>query len=125
MAAAEMVPESLGVVTVQPHGLPDPLEAVLGPAQPHEQLALLNQYEVVVGIQAKRPLLVIASLLVLVVRQAQGRENPVNVAVVVVQSVSNVGLVGHLFPGDFTIRAPVMDPALSQNAGLPRVRMGV
>ena len=67
MAAAEMVPESLGVVRVQPHGFPDPLHAVLGPAQPREQLALLNQDEVVVGIEAKRPLLVILSLLVLVV----------------------------------------------------------
>src|SRR5438552_7911814 len=105
-----MVPESLGVVRVHPHGLPDPLYAILGPPQPREQLALLNQDEVVVGIEAKRALLVITSLLVLVVRQAKGRENPVNVAVVVVQSVSDVGLVYHLFPGVSAILAPVIDP---------------
>ena len=78
MAAAEMVPESLGVVRVHPHRLPDPFDAILGSPQPREQLALLNQDEVVVGIEAKRALLVILSLLVLVVRQVHGRENPVN-----------------------------------------------
>src|SRR5438132_6983795 len=125
MRAAEVVPISLGMVGVQAHCLPDPFYAVLGPAQPGEKLAVLNQDEVVVGIEAQRALLMIASLLMLIVRQVHGGEDAVNVAVVVIQRESDLKLVGHLFPGAFTILAPVIDPGLTQNAGLPRMRVGI
>ena len=48
-----------------------------------------------------------------------------NVAVVVVQTESDVGFVDYLFPGLPAILTPVIDPGLRQNACLPGVRVGV
>ena len=90
-----MVPVSLGVIGVQPHCLPNPFYAVLRPAQPGEKLAVLNQDEVVVGIEAQRALLMIASLLVITVRQAQCGEDAVNVTIVVIEAEGDLYLVGH------------------------------
>src|SRR5438132_10841745 len=125
MRAAEVIPVALRVVRVEPHRFPDPFDAVLGSPQPREQLAVLNQDEVVVGIEAQRALLMIASLVVLIVRQVYGGEDAVNVAVVVIERESDRELIGHVFPGAFTILAPVIDPGLTQNASLPRMRVGV
>src|SRR5439155_18246484 len=110
MCAAEVVPVSLGVIGVQPHCLPNPFYAVLGPAQPREKLAVLNQDEVVVGIEAQRALLMILSLLVVAMCHVHGSEDPVHVAVVVIEGERDRKFGDHLLPDDFTILAPVIDP---------------
>ncbi len=43
-----MAPEPFGMEGVEAHGLLDPLDALFGPAQPGQDLALLDDDEVVV-----------------------------------------------------------------------------
>ena len=63
---AEMTPEALGMIGVEPHRAADPLDPFLRPAEPCQQLALLHDDEVAVRIEAQRAFLVIGRLVVLV-----------------------------------------------------------
>src|SRR5437867_3411 len=101
MRAAEVAPVSLGMIGVESHGLPDPFDAVLGPPKPCQKLAVLNQNKIVVRVEAQRALLMIAGLLVVMARQVHRREDPVNIAVVVVEAERDLKLVRNLVPGAF------------------------
>ena len=46
--AAEVAPEALRMIRVEPHRLADPLDPLLGPPEPGQDLALLHDNEVVV-----------------------------------------------------------------------------
>ena len=47
----QMVPEALGMMRIEPHRLPDPLDAFLRPADPGQVFAVLDDDEIVVGIE--------------------------------------------------------------------------
>ena len=87
------------MVGVEAHRLPDPLDPVLGPAEPGEQFALLDQDQVVVRVERQAALLVVGGLVVVAVRQAHRREDAVDVAVVVVERQGYAELGHHLVPG--------------------------
>src|SRR5262249_42639474 len=73
----KMAPKSLRVVRVEAHGLPDPLNAFFWLAQPSVQLALLDDDQVVVGIEDDRTLLMVLSSFVVVAQEVHGRKDAV------------------------------------------------
>jgi hypothetical protein len=60
--AREVAPEALRMVGIEAHRLPDPLDAVFRLAEPGQDLALLDDDEVVVRIEAQRAPLVVDGL---------------------------------------------------------------
>lgn len=51
IGATQMVLNSLGMVWVEAHRFLDPLNSVLGPAQPSQEFALLNDDQIVVRVE--------------------------------------------------------------------------
>src|SRR5262249_46530753 len=85
MGAAEMVPEPLGMIRVEPHRLLDPRNAFFRAPEPGQHLALLHDDEIVVGIEDEGSLLVERSLVVLLAGETHGGQDAVDVAVVAVE----------------------------------------
>ena len=83
--APEVAPEALWVVRVEAHRLLDPVDALLRPSQPRQQLALLHHDQVIVGVERERPVLMISGLIVIVPVQVQRGENPVHVAIIIIE----------------------------------------
>src|SRR6516165_12007891 len=84
--APEVAPESLRVIWVEAHRLLDPVDALLRPSKPRQKLALLHNNKIVVGVQRERPFLMVRGLVMIVPVQVQRGENPVYVAIVVIES---------------------------------------
>ena len=80
-----MVPEALRVIGIEAHRLPDPLDALFRLPQPGEHLALLDDDQVVVRIEAERAPLVVDRLVVVLLDEVDRRQDAVHVAVVVVE----------------------------------------
>ena len=120
-----MAPEALGVVRVEAHRLPDPVDALLRPPQPGQKLALLHHDQVVVGVERERPLLMVRGLVMIVALQVQRGEDAMHVAVVVVERQRDLQLRGHLLQGGVAIRAPAINPGLAQHARLPGVSVSI
>src|SRR5688572_7908206 len=59
VSAPQMIPEALGMVRVEPHRLSDPFDAFLGPAYPSHVFAMLDDNEIVVGVEGQRAFLMI------------------------------------------------------------------
>ena len=64
VGAAQVVPVALGVIGIELHRPLDPVDALFRPAQPGQELALLHDDQIVVRIEAQRPLLVVHGLVV-------------------------------------------------------------
>jgi hypothetical protein len=77
----EVIPESLRMVRVDAHRLADPLDAFLGPAEPGQDLALLDDDEVVVGTKLERALLMIERLVEAIEGEVQRREDAMHVRI--------------------------------------------
>ena len=125
LRAAEMAPEPLRMVGIEPHRLADPLDPFLRPPEPGQHLALLHHDQVAVRIEAQRPLLMVLRLLEVVVVQVQRREDAVDVGVVVVERQRGVELFLDLLEAGVLVLAPAVDPALAEHAGLPGMRVRV
>ena len=80
------------MIGVEPHRAANPLDPLFGAAEPGQKLALLDDNEVAVRIEAQRAFLMIGRLVVLVEIELQRGENPVNVCVVVVERQSGLQL---------------------------------
>ena len=88
--AREVVPEALRVIGIEAHRLPDPVDALFRLPEPGEHLALLDDDQVVVRIEAQGPPLVVDRLVVVVLDEVDRRQDAVHVAVVVVEGERNV-----------------------------------
>src|SRR5258706_10828208 len=77
--APEVAPEALRVVRVEAHRLLDPVDALLRPPQPRQELTLLHYDEVVVGVERERPLLMVGRLIMILAIEVQRGEDPVHV----------------------------------------------
>ncbi len=123
--AAEVVPEARRMEGIELHRLLDPGHALLGLPDPGENLALLDHDQVVVRIQAERPVLVEHRLVVVVAQHMHGREHALHVAVVLVLRERDLELaLDHAF-GLLRVLGPVVAPLLAEDAGLPGVRVRV
>ena len=107
--APEVAPEALWVIRVKAHRLLDPVDAFLRPSKPRQKFALLHHNQVVVGVERERPLLMIRGLIMIVAVQVQRGENPVHVAVVIIERQRDLQLRGHLLEGDLAIGAPIIN----------------
>src|SRR3979490_1702222 len=67
----------------------------------------------------------IRGLIMIVPVQVQRGENPVHVAIIVIERQRDLQLRGYLLEGDLAIGAPIVDPRLAQYACLPSVSMSV
>jgi hypothetical protein len=121
---AEMTPESLGMKRIEAHGLLDPLDAVLGLAQPGQNLTLLNDDEVVVGIEVQGAPLVITRLVEITAGQVHRGEYPMDIAVVVIQGEREPQVLLGLVPGFVAVGAPAMNPRLGQGTSPPGMGVG-
>ena len=99
MRAAEMAPESRRMVRVELHRPPDPVDAFVGLAEPGEQLAHLHDHQVVVGVERQRAILMIARPRHLVADDGDGRQDAMDVGVVVVERDRPLELELHLAEG--------------------------
>ena len=85
IGSPEMVPKPLGMIGIEAHGLLDPLDALLGLSEPGQDLAVLHDNKVVVGVETECALLMVDGLVVMSAGQIHGGENPVDIAVVAVE----------------------------------------
>ncbi len=85
IGAAQMVPEALRMIGVEPHSFADPLDAFLRPAQPSQDFSLLDHDKVIVRVETKRPFLMKHGLVMVVIHQVHGGQDTVYVAVGVVK----------------------------------------
>ena len=124
ICSPEMVPEALRMIRVEPHRLPDPLDAFLRPAEP---VSISPCWTTIsrCWVEAERPFLVVAALSwssrsgcsAARIRCTSGSLS--SSASAVLSSVVD------LLQGGVPVLAPAVDPALAEHAGLPGVRVGV
>lgn len=122
---AQVTTETLGKIRVEAHRFLDPFDALFRLPQPGQDLALLHDDEVVVGIEAERPPLMIGRLIKIAVRQIYRGKNTVDVTVVVIESEGDLQLCGYFLPGRIAVFAPAVDPILGQRTGLPGMGKGI
>ncbi len=67
----------------------------------------------------------VRGLVMILARQIQRGENPMHVAVVVVERQRDLQLRGHLLEGGVAIHAPVISPRLAQHASLPGMSVSI
>ena len=119
-AGAEMTPETLWVIRVQPHGALDPLDAFRRASQPGQQLTLLDDDEIAVRVQAQRTFLMVNRLVILMECQLERGQDPVHVGIVIVQRQRSLHLIGDLAKGGVAVFHPAVHPSLADDAGFPR-----
>lgn len=125
LGPAEMAPEPLGMVRIETHRPANPLDPLFRAAEPGQNLALLDDDEVTVRIEAQRPLLMIGRLVEFVEIEIDRGEDPVNVGVIVVERQRRLQLL-HDRPLAFRpVLAPIVHPCLTDDAGLPGVSVSV
>ena len=117
----QVVPEALRVIGIEAHRLPDPLDALFRLPQPGEHLALLDDDQVVVRVEAEGPPLVVDRQVVVLLDEVDCRQDAVHVAVVVVEGKGDFQRRPDQHLGVGTALAPVVDPGLAEHAGLPGV----
>ena len=88
-------------------------------------LALLHDQQVGIGIERKRPLLMIGGLVVIVARQVERGKYTVHIRIVLVEGQCDVQFLRNELQGRVAIRAPAVNPALAEHAGLPGMGMGI
>src|SRR6185312_9081162 len=119
----EMAPETLRVVRVEPHGLLDPLDPLLRPAEPGQDFAVLDDDQVIIGIEGERPLLMVESLVVVVADDVHRREDAMDIGIVLVERQRRLKPADHVVPGRLLVFAPALNPALAEDAGSPGMGM--
>src|SRR3954468_10928921 len=121
----EVAPEALRVIRIEAHGLLDPVDAFFRPPKPRQKLSLLDDNQVVVGIEGECPFLVVHRPVMFFAIQAYCRQDSMYVAIVVVERERDFHLRGHLLERGVSILAPAINPRLTQNASLPRVSVSI
>ena len=110
---AEMTPEALRVIGIEPHRPANPFDPFFRPSEPGEHLALLHDDEIAVGIEAQRAFLMIGRLVVLVEGEMDSSQDSVHVGVVVVERER-----GPQFAQDPLLEcAPVVAPTVESRPG--------